>query len=138
MLVLTRKKSQMIQIGEDIIVKVIQTGRSTVKIGIDAPPHVRVLRGELSEELSNLKEGESLTALQSLRKNEHQLSEERKDLQEGESLSAQQSLCKNEHQLTGERKDLKEGESLSAQHSFRRTENRFPPLAAEAVVYEAV
>lgn len=88
MLVLTRKKSQMIQIGDDIVVKVIQTGRSTVKIGVDAPAHVRVLRGELSEELAN----------------------------------------------------LKEGESLSAQHSFRKTEHRYPyaPLAAEAVVYEAV
>ena len=73
MLVLTRKKSQMIQIGEDIVVKVIQTGRSTVKIGVDAPAHVRILRGELSEELSNLKEGESLSAQQSFRKVEHRL-----------------------------------------------------------------
>ncbi|REJ86031.1 MAG: carbon storage regulator [Planctomycetota bacterium] len=86
MLVLTRKKSQMIQIGENIVVKVIQTGRGSVKIGVDAPADVRVLRGELSEELAN----------------------------------------------------LKEGESLNARHSFRPTVNRFTPMAAEAVVYEAV
>lgn len=47
MLVLTRKRTEMIQIGENIFVKVIQTGRSTVKIGVEAPADVRVLRGEL-------------------------------------------------------------------------------------------
>lgn len=67
MLVLTRKKSQMIQIGDNIVVKVIQTGRGSVKIGVDAPADVRVLRGELSEELTNLKEGESLNARNSFR-----------------------------------------------------------------------
>ncbi len=62
MLVLTRKQAQMIQIGDNIVIKVIQTGRSTVKIGIDAPAHVRVLRGELSAELSALRPGESLNS----------------------------------------------------------------------------
>ena len=50
MLVLTRKKSEMIRIGQDIVVKVIRTGRGSVKIGIQAPDHVRVLRGELIDE----------------------------------------------------------------------------------------
>ena len=50
MLVLTRKRSEMIQIGEDIIVKVIRTGKGAVKIGIEAPANVRVLRGELCGE----------------------------------------------------------------------------------------
>lgn len=49
MLVLTRKRSEMIRIGENIVVKVIQTGRSSVKIGIEAPLDVRVLRSELEE-----------------------------------------------------------------------------------------
>lgn len=49
MLVLTRKKSEMIQIGADIFVKVIHTGRNAVKIGVDAPRDIRVLRGELCE-----------------------------------------------------------------------------------------
>lgn len=48
MLVLTRKRSEMIQIGEGIVIKIIHTGRSTVKIGIDAPKDVRVMRAELS------------------------------------------------------------------------------------------
>lgn len=51
MLVLTRKKSEMIQIGDDIVIKVIYAGRDTVKIGIAAPRNVRVLRAELLEPL---------------------------------------------------------------------------------------
>jgi carbon storage regulator len=47
MLVLTRKRAETIQIGEHIFVKVIRTGRSSVKIGIEAPANVRVIRGEL-------------------------------------------------------------------------------------------
>lgn len=50
MLVLTRKRSQMIRIGDDVVVKVIKTGQNSVKIGIEAPEHVRVLRAELCDE----------------------------------------------------------------------------------------
>lgn len=50
MLVLTRKCSEMIQIGDDIRIKVIRTGRNSVKIGIEAPNDVRVLRAELCPE----------------------------------------------------------------------------------------
>ena len=50
MLVLTRKRSEMIQIGDNIVLKIIQTGRNSVKIGIEAPSDVRVLRAELCEE----------------------------------------------------------------------------------------
>jgi carbon storage regulator len=49
MLVLTRKRAETIHIGDHIFVKVIRTGRSSVKIGIEAPPNVRVIRGELLE-----------------------------------------------------------------------------------------
>lgn len=50
MLVLTRKRNEMIRIGDDIVIKVIRTGKGSVKLGIEAPADVRVLRGELSEE----------------------------------------------------------------------------------------
>lgn len=49
MLVLTRKAAETIQIGEDVVIKVIKTGSGSVKIGIDAPDSVRVIRGELLE-----------------------------------------------------------------------------------------
>lgn len=48
MLVLTRKKMETIHIGNDIVVSVVQTGRGRVKLGIEAPSHLRVLRGELA------------------------------------------------------------------------------------------
>ena len=48
MLVLTRKKSETIHIGSEVVIKVISTGRGKVKIGIEAPSTVRVRRGELS------------------------------------------------------------------------------------------
>ena len=48
MLVLTRKRSEMIQIGENVMIKVLHTGRGTVKLGILAPDDVRVYRAELA------------------------------------------------------------------------------------------
>lgn len=50
MLVLTRKPAEMIKIGDDIVIKVIKTARGTVKLGIEAPSGVRVIRGELLEQ----------------------------------------------------------------------------------------
>jgi len=49
MLVLTRKKNEVIQIGQQIVIKVISTGRGKVKLGIDAPANIRVLRAELAK-----------------------------------------------------------------------------------------
>jgi carbon storage regulator len=40
MLVLTRKIGESIVIGDDIVVKVIETGKNSVRIGIDAPKHI--------------------------------------------------------------------------------------------------
>jgi carbon storage regulator CsrA len=60
MLVLTRKKSEAIRIGNDVFIKVIRTGRSTVKIGIEAPASVRVVRGELIITQSNENAGPPL------------------------------------------------------------------------------
>lgn len=56
MLVLTRKQSEMIQIGDNVVIKVIRTGKGTVKIGIDAPADVRVMRAELLEETAETPE----------------------------------------------------------------------------------
>ena len=55
MLVLTRKQSEMINIGDDIVIKVIRTGHGSVKIGIEAPKDIRVLRSELltEEDINN-------------------------------------------------------------------------------------
>ncbi len=47
MLVLTRKESQVILIGDDVVIRIVQSGKSTVRIGIEAPQSTRVIRGEL-------------------------------------------------------------------------------------------
>jgi len=47
MLVLSRKLNEKIQIGEDIAITVLQITGNKVRIGIEAPQHVRVVRSEL-------------------------------------------------------------------------------------------
>lgn len=53
MLILSRKENESIQIGEDIEIKVVQTARGFVKIGIEAPKSVLVLRKELLDEVKD-------------------------------------------------------------------------------------
>jgi carbon storage regulator len=48
MLVLTRKLNETIIINGDIRVKVVGIRGNHVRLGIEAPPHVRILRSELS------------------------------------------------------------------------------------------
>jgi carbon storage regulator CsrA len=48
MLVLSRKKSEQIQIGENITITVLRVKGSAVQIGVDAPNNVKILRSELS------------------------------------------------------------------------------------------
>ncbi|MFB5660999.1 carbon storage regulator CsrA [Alteribacillus sp. HJP-4] len=47
MLVLTRRKDESIQIGEDIEIKVIAVDGDQIKLGIDAPKHVDIHRKEI-------------------------------------------------------------------------------------------
>jgi carbon storage regulator CsrA len=48
MLVLTRKTQQQIQFGDDIVVTILQVKGHSVRVGIEAPRGVRVLRGEIA------------------------------------------------------------------------------------------
>jgi carbon storage regulator len=47
MLVLTRKLGQKVVIAEDITVTLLEIGGNKVRLGIEAPDHIRVLRSEL-------------------------------------------------------------------------------------------
>lgn len=49
MLVLTRKINEVIQIGDNITVTILKVRGQIVRVGIDAPKEVRILRSELSE-----------------------------------------------------------------------------------------
>jgi carbon storage regulator len=47
MLVLTRKLGEKILIGDDIVITVVEVGKSRLKLGIKAPAGARILRSEL-------------------------------------------------------------------------------------------
>lgn len=69
MLVLSRKVGERILLGEDIVISVVRIGPNTVKIGIDAPKDMNIVREELCLNLAqaNLAEA-SDTALSPIRK----------------------------------------------------------------------
>lgn len=47
MLVLSRKSREQITIGQDVVITVLSVSGSTVRIGIEAPDSVRVMRTEI-------------------------------------------------------------------------------------------
>jgi carbon storage regulator len=49
MLVLARKQDEKIRLGSDIVISVVSIGDNQVKLGIDAPREVKILREELYE-----------------------------------------------------------------------------------------
>jgi len=49
MLVLTRKKSESIVIGEGVTITIVQIGDGRVRLGIEAPKQVPIIRSELGE-----------------------------------------------------------------------------------------
>jgi carbon storage regulator len=51
MLVLTRKVNEGIHIGDDIYLRVVDVGRGTVRLGIEAPGHVSIHRQEIYEKI---------------------------------------------------------------------------------------
>lgn len=46
MLVLSRKQGQQIRIGDDIVITIVQSGKN-VRVGVDAPKEIQVIRREL-------------------------------------------------------------------------------------------
>ncbi|MBD7909606.1 carbon storage regulator CsrA [Sporosarcina gallistercoris] len=52
MLVLSRKPNETIRIGEDIEIRIIEVKGDTIRIGIEAPKSVDILRGELVQSIS--------------------------------------------------------------------------------------
>lgn len=51
MLVLTRKKGEVIRIGDDIEITIVAAKGEQVKIGISAPKNVEIYRKEVYEEI---------------------------------------------------------------------------------------
>ena len=49
MLVLSRKLNESIKIGVDVVIKVVEIKGGVVRLGIEAPTSIRVLRSEIPE-----------------------------------------------------------------------------------------
>jgi carbon storage regulator len=56
MLVLTRKVDERINIGNDVAVIITRIAGNRVTVGIEAPQHVSVTRGELDGEVEKKEE----------------------------------------------------------------------------------
>jgi len=65
MLVLTRRSGESIIIGNGIKLTVVNVGPGRVKIGIEAPPSVRVDRAEIHERILQEKASDVLEAVSS-------------------------------------------------------------------------
>jgi carbon storage regulator len=61
MLILQRKKGQELTIGDNICITVLDVGNDWVKLAIDAPRDISILRSELIEAASANKEAASVS-----------------------------------------------------------------------------
>lgn len=57
MLVLSRKATECIHIGDSVVVTLLEIRGNKVRIGIEAPKEVHVLRGELRQVIAELPTG---------------------------------------------------------------------------------
>jgi len=57
MLVLSRREQETIRIGDDIVITVVRIDSSAVRIGVDAPKDMLVLRGELNDKRGEVGDG---------------------------------------------------------------------------------
>jgi carbon storage regulator len=63
MLVLSRKLNQKIRIGNDVVITIVNISEGSVKIGIEAPASVKILRDELYESVKQqMSEAQKSTA----------------------------------------------------------------------------
>ena len=53
MLVLARKLDESIVLGDDIVVRVISIDKGVVKLGIDAPKNISIMRSELLKDVKD-------------------------------------------------------------------------------------
>lgn len=54
MLVLTRKVGESVIIGDEIVVTILKVEGNSVKIGIEAPKNIKILRKELYEDVKRI------------------------------------------------------------------------------------
>ncbi len=47
MLILTQKLGEMIRIGDDVTVRVVEVRGNQIRLGVEAPPQIRIYREEI-------------------------------------------------------------------------------------------
>jgi carbon storage regulator len=64
MLVLSRKESERIRLGDSIVLTIVRVSGDKVRLGIEAPPNILVLRDELQphEQAGTTAEGQAKAA----------------------------------------------------------------------------
>ena len=67
MLVLTRQIEDEIVIGDDIRIKVVAISGNQVRLGISAPAHVAIFRGEIVDAVARQNEAAAAGALEVLK-----------------------------------------------------------------------
>lgn len=67
MLILTRKTGQGFLIGDDIEISITEISGDKVRVGINAPKHIKVLRTELSQTVESNQQAASKADSNSLR-----------------------------------------------------------------------
>ncbi len=55
MLILSRRESERIYLGDEIVLTVVRVNGDKVRIGVEAPSHIKILRTELELNLHDLK-----------------------------------------------------------------------------------
>ncbi|MBP2625421.1 MAG: carbon storage regulator, CsrA [Firmicutes bacterium] len=64
MLVLGRKPGEYVMIGKDIMVKVVKSDDGDLRLAIDAPKYINIIRGEIYEDrLRYIQEKEPISNL---------------------------------------------------------------------------
>lgn len=52
MLILSRRESERVYLGEDIVLTIVRVNGDKVRIGVEAPPNIKILRTELELDAS--------------------------------------------------------------------------------------
>ncbi|XZE19828.1 carbon storage regulator [Pirellulaceae bacterium SH449] len=55
MLILSRRESERVHLGDDIVLTIVRVNGDKVRIGVEAPPHVKILRTELEVSIAEPK-----------------------------------------------------------------------------------
>ncbi len=62
MLVLTRKRGERIMIGDDVVITILEVTGDQVRVGVEAPRSVPVMREELQSEIEAANRGARINA----------------------------------------------------------------------------